>query len=330
MDELYDERDANVPESGTPEWVDWKRRRIGGHAAAAILGVHPYATIQDVYDLIAHGIESRSLTDEDERFFQWRSSLEANIARRYVHETGRKVVKTKSSVVKEFPICIVSPDRRIYNDPRGVGLLEIKSVHPALWAKYSLTGLPEFFWVQNQFYLWGDGRTWGDFAAGDVNSGRLLRFEHEADRQFHALMHQKIVKFTQDIAAGRRPEKTPDPVRLPSVGGSLVRVESLEETAVTLFDKLTTQVVEWTEINKMAEETKKSARGQLERFMEETGLEVAQLGRMRVYWREQAGRPSFDKKRLQADHPEIDLKKYETRGAPYKVLRVYPDVKEEQ
>ena len=36
----------NLPED---EWLEWRRRGIGGSDAAAILGVSPFATARDLY-----------------------------------------------------------------------------------------------------------------------------------------------------------------------------------------------------------------------------------------------------------------------------------------
>ena len=37
---------ADLPED---EWLEWRRRGIGGSDAAAILGVSPFATARDLY-----------------------------------------------------------------------------------------------------------------------------------------------------------------------------------------------------------------------------------------------------------------------------------------
>jgi hypothetical protein len=44
---------------------------------------------------------------------------------------------------------------------------------------------------------------------------------------------------------------------------------------------------------------------------------------LRLSYTEQAGRKSFDKKLLAAEHPEIDLAKYEKQGNPFKVFKPF-------
>ncbi len=317
-------------ETNRDEWVTWKSRKIGGHHAAAILGVHPYLTIEQVYDLIVHGIEPRVFTNEDRDFLDWRADLEPNIVARYTKLTGRKTRRTKSRVHPALPVCVASPDREILGDERGVGLLEAKSVYPAIWKKMEMDGLDKFMWVQNQHYLWVRNDPWGDICACDVSSGKPLTFEHPADREFHATLENRIREFLSLVESGTRPEETPDPVRIPDTGGDLVRVETMEEQAVTLFRKLSEDVVVCTSMHKETEALKKESRSRLERFMLETGMDVAQLGTMRAYCREQAGKVKYSEwvKAIRRKHPGIEIDDCKVVGDPSRVLRVYPNIKE--
>ena len=317
-------------ETQRDEWVRWKKRKIGGHAAAAIMGVHPKVTITEVYDLIAHGIDSRAMSEETRAFLDWRASMEPLIVGRYAAKTGRMIRRTKSKVHPQLKECIASPDREILKDDRGVGLLEAKSVFSLMWKKMQMAGLDPFFWVQNQHYLWVRGDSWGDIAAADVSSGELLTFEHEADKEFHAELEKRICDFLALVDAGIRPETAVDPVRLPEISGDLVRVETMEQQAVTLFGQLTENEIACTQMKNDAEAIRCEARLRLQVFMEKTGMDVAQLGSVRVYNREQAGRKTLDKKALVSAHPEIDLDKYTKVGNPFRTLRVYPDVKEKE
>lgn len=43
---------------GTPEWLDWRRDKIGGSDVAAILGWSPYSTARDVWASKLHGTEA--------------------------------------------------------------------------------------------------------------------------------------------------------------------------------------------------------------------------------------------------------------------------------
>ena len=310
-------------------WVKWKKRRIGGHAAAAIIGVHPRLTIMDVYDLIVHGIENRAMSEETENFLEWCSWQEPLLVRRYVQETGYKVRRVRSLVHPTIPLCVCSPDREIIGQERGVGLLEVKSVRDNLWRKMEMDGLDKFPWVQNQFYLWGSGRTWGDICAGSRDNGKILTFGHEADTEFQQILEKKILAFVKMVEDETPPIVAPDPVRLPETGGSMVRVETMDEQAITLFSKLTESVIACGEMMKEAKEIDDEARARLKKFMETTGLDCAQLGSVRAYYKEQAGRKTFDKVAFKRAHPKIDLSEFDKQGEPFRTLRVYPNVKSE-
>lgn len=67
-----------------------------------------------------------------------------------------------------------------------------------------------------------------------------------------------------------------------------------------------------------------AAKAQIKAALEAAGLDkVITANGHKFSNAEQAGRKSFDKKMLKAEHPEIDLDRYEKQGSPFKSFRHY-------
>ena len=311
------------PHTQTDAWLNWKRQKIGGHAAAVIAGVHEYTTITQLYDLIVHGIVD-PLTQEEEDFFSWRLGLEPNIAERYSAKTVRMLRRCGSSVYPDNPQIICSPDREILKDPRGIGLLEIKSRDPIIWNKIKLSGAPGADWVQTQHYMMVRSLGWGGICEANVSTGRQIRFDIEADFEFHRVLYQRITDFLQDCKAGKRPpEKAPDPVRLPAVGGELVTLDQMPTALEKEYKGIAEGLTTARDLLTRAKEYHDGVKTASQDWMLLNGIDVVEGHGLRIYYKEQKGKPTFDKKALQRDHPEIDMSLYEGRGNPFRVFKVY-------
>ena len=58
-------------------------------------------------------------------------------------------------------------------------------------------------------------------------------------------------------------------------------------------------------------------------WMLENGIDVVEGFGARIYFKEQKGRPTFDKAGLKRDNPDLDLTPYESRGNPFRRFVVY-------
>jgi hypothetical protein len=311
------------PHTDTAAWVAWKRPKIGGHAAAVIAGVHEYTTMNQLYDLVVHGIVD-PITQEKEDFFEWRLSLEANIANRYSVKTGRLLRKCGSSLHPDDQQLVCSPDREILKEGDGIGLLEIKSRDPIIWNQIKLSGAPGADWVQTQFYLMVRGLKWGAICEANVSSGKQLSFDMPADLEFHKVLWLRIQEFLADCAEGKRPPAdNPDPVRLPAVGGELVTVEQMDAELVGQFKGITDGVTQSRDLLARAKDYHDGVKEAAQLWMLKNKIDVVEGFGKRIYYKEQKGRLTLDKKALARDNPEISLSDYETRGQPFRSFRVF-------
>jgi len=311
------------PHHDKEAWLKWTRRKIGGHAAAIIAGVSEYGTLGSLYDLIVHGIVD-PITKEKEDFFEWRLSLEPNIAERYTKDTGRKLRRCGSKAHPDNPDIVCSPDREILKDPRGVGLLEIKSRDPIIFKQIKLTGAPGADWVQDQHYLMVRGDAWGGICQANVSSGEQIRIDFDADFEFHKVLYRRITEFLADCKARKRPtEDLPDPVRMPAVGGELVTVEQMDEKLVQEYSNISQGLTQARDLFERAKTYHDGVKKAAKDWMMLNNFDVVEGFGLRVYYKEQQGRLTLDKKALLRAHPEIDLSEFEKRGSPFRSLRVY-------
>jgi hypothetical protein len=318
------------PHTETAEWVAFKRRKIGGHAAVTLSGASysptgqkSYQTLQELYDLLVHGIVD-PITEEKERFFAWRLGLEQNIADRYAIETGRKIRKCGSGLHPDNEMLMYSPDREILKHERGLGLLELKSRDPMAWQAIKLNGVAGATWVQEQFYQMCKGVKWGAICEANVSSGELLHFDIDSDLEFHRVLYQRITAFLEDCRNGKRPAaEIADPVRLPAVGGELVTIEQMNTKLVGEFKGIAAGAIEARNLRDRAKDHYEMTKKATGEWMKLNGFDVVEGFGARIYNKEQKGKAGFDRKSLARDNPDLDLTEYETRGNPFRRFVVY-------
>jgi putative phage-type endonuclease len=314
-----------VPCSDTqkPEWLEWRKGRIGGHAVCTIMGCNPYQTLPELFALMSGGIAEPHSADKLE-FFEWRSALEEPIAQRLAKRAGYKLRRTLSTVHADNPYLSASPDREIYGDPRGLGSAEIKSSDPNAFRMILLKGAPPEFWVQNQWYMALRNQSFGAVGIGNCSSGELLHFEYEADLDFQKEMMNRVLEFLAMVERGECPKfDRPDAPRVPKVGGELVEVETLDARLVAEFKDAAHHFEIAKKIKREADELHENVKSLVQNWMLENEIDVADGFGYRFFYKEQAGRASFDKKQLKLDFPEIDFSKYEGRGDPFRTMKPY-------
>lgn len=304
-------------------WLAWKRRRISGHDASTLCGVNAYQTTGQLFDRIVHGVVDQK-TAEDERFLRWRLKMEKNVADEYVEQTGRTIRSIGSRYHKDNPRIVSSVDREILKDDRGVGLLEIKTRDPMVWQRLKLSGCPDQDFAQLQHYLWVNDRSWGELCEANVSTGKQIIVRLNADLEFQKVLKVRIDDFLAACDRGERPaEAAVDPVRMPKVAGELVTVDQMDAALAKDFRDVSAALIGARYLRDQANEYHDLAKGAMQRLLRLHGIDVAEGFGVRVYYKEQAGRATFDKKALLKDHPKIDIEKYTKRGAPYRTLRVY-------
>jgi hypothetical protein len=168
------------------------------------------------------------------------------------------------------------------------------------------------------------------FAVYEPDNVAIQRYDVPPDEQVIATLVERDRAFWFDHVEPRRPpldelpEAAPAAPKPKRVGGQYTPVEGPEwAEAVAAFAKAYRQRRELKAQLEAAEATEAAARQPLVAAMAMARIEGAAVAGWRLVSRMGAGRKGFDRKRLAAEHPEIDLRRYDTAGKPAPYWRAY-------
>ena len=140
----------NLPED---EWLEWRRKGIGGSDVAAALGLSPYRTMRELYyDKIGavpvEAGEDKSIT------FQIGHLLENVVAQIFAKKTGLSVYRDQTMYQHPlYPFMLADVDRFIHMPDGTTAILECKTAHydtQYLWAN---DAVPRHYEMQVRHYM---------------------------------------------------------------------------------------------------------------------------------------------------------------------------------
>ena len=151
------------------QWLDGRRRGIGGSDISAMLGMNKWRSPLDLW------MSKTGRSDNDpgnEEAMYWGSALEDLVARRYAEVTGRRVQRINAQLQLPNTVAICNIDRAVINPEiakivrvRGGHrlstdrILECKTAHALAdsrgddWGEPGTDMVPGAYWLQCQWYL---------------------------------------------------------------------------------------------------------------------------------------------------------------------------------
>lgn len=282
------------------EWLEQRGGTIGGSDAGAICGMNPYSSPYSVF------AEKRKLIppkEENEAMRQGRD-LEQYVAQRFAEETGKKVRRDNSIIYNsDYPFAHADLDRVVVGEDAG---LECKTASPMNYAMYADGNYPEHYYVQCMHYMMVTGKSkW--YLAVLVFQRGLFIFEINRDEaEIATLAEVEKAFYENNIKAGIEPP--PD--------GSEATTNALAERFPDSMDiKLdltpcAAQIAMYLSLKEQEKATKaliEEAANAIKAYMKDA--ERGEYGDHKVIWKN-SKRSTFDKKRLAAEHPEINLDDY--------------------
>ncbi|GEO26267.1 hypothetical protein AAC03nite_20520 [Alicyclobacillus acidoterrestris] len=295
------------------EWLENRRKGIGGSDIGAICGVNPWKSPMSVYlDKIG---ELPPVEENDAMHFG--TLLEPIVAKEYALRTGYRVQQSnKMYQHPDYPWALANVDRIILNRKRGHGILEIKTASEYQAKEWADGNVPEQYQLQLQWYLWITGFKWGAFAAL-VGGNKFYSFEMERNDQIIEYMVDIAERFWHGVQNRIPPEfdGSNDSSNVLKIlyPSSLPTEIDLTVPAADLVEQYETAVGEM----KYWEAKKKAAENKLKALMGEN--ERARIGDRVVSWKAQERR-TVDAERLAEDHPEIYERYLKT--STYRTFRV--------
>lgn len=129
------------------EWLQYRKRGIGGSDAGAICGLNPYRSPMAVYiDKTEGGSE-----EVDSEAMRQGRDLEQYVAERFSEETGLKVRRANAIFYNDkHPCMIANVDRLIVGENAG---LECKTASPYSADKWENGKIPEHYEIQCHHYM---------------------------------------------------------------------------------------------------------------------------------------------------------------------------------
>lgn len=142
---------VNTAEMNRIEWLEWRRKGIGGSDAAAIAGLSRYKSPMEVYLEKTEELLPEEGPSEAAYFGML---LEDLVAKEFQLRTGLKVWRRNAILQHpKYPFMIANLDRRIVGSDQGPGVLECKTASAYKRKEWVDGNIPPEYQIQLQHYL---------------------------------------------------------------------------------------------------------------------------------------------------------------------------------
>lgn len=285
------------------EWLEIRSHYVGGSDAGAVVGLNPYKSAYTLWAEKTGKIApfAGNLTTEVGAY------LEAFVAELWSRETGKKVRRKNRVLVNDqYPFACADVDRVVVGEK---ALLEIKTTTsvPIMRQLRNCEDFPDAYYAQCVHYLAVTGYD-RIYLAVLVSNRELMTFTLERDEdEIAALMGEEDYFWNHNVMHLVPPE----------IDGSESTGETLDEIIgdssdaqadLTLFAGELKTYETLAGLQRDTQRQMDEIKNKLKAYMGEAGKGV--YDRFSVSYKTQE-RTTFDKKALAADHPDINIGKYE-------------------
>ena len=282
------------------EWLQNRRRGIGGSDIGAICGINKYRTTLDVYlDKIGKGKEY-----EESEAAYFGTIFEDMVAKEFSHRTGYKVKKKNAILVhKDYPYMLANVDRLIVGKVNGEKCgLECKTASEYTKKYWEGEEVPLSYMLQCQWYMLITGyKKW--FIAVLIGGNKFLYKEIDRDEE----LIQNIKDIAIDFWENNVLKLNPPVLDGSNSANDLLKEQYPEATKTTIkldnsvLDKIE-RIEQLSEQIKELEEEKKTHENQIKDMLKdnETGI----VGDRKVVWKN-SSRTTFNTKDFKLKYPEL-------------------------
>lgn len=293
------------------EWLEHRRKSIGGSDAAAIVGLNPYASAYSVWADKLGLVPPK----EDNEAMRLGRDLEEYVARRFTEATGKKVRRENNIIINpEYPFAHANVDRMIVGEDAG---LEIKTTTSLNLKKFKNGEFPEQYYAQCVHYMAITGaKRW--YLAVLILGRELLTFCIERDEaEIFALMSAEA-EFWALVKAGTPPAA--DGEKSTSEAISTIYADGGNDDSAELF-AYEGDLTQYMALGNQIKELKKlqdECANKIKAYLGNTARGES-LG-FSVSWAP-ATRSTFDAQAFARDHSDIDLSGY-YKTSSYRTFKV--------
>lgn len=279
------------------EWLQQRRKGIGGSDAGALCGVNPYASPVTVY------LDKTGQLEEKEDTMQMRvgRKLESDVADFFTEDTGKKVRRANSIFYHEkYPFMLANVDRLVVGENAGLECKTTSSYGKDQWKDGKI---PESYEIQCHHYMAVTGADRWYIACLIGNSEFVYRTIERDEELIQSLIRIESDFWNQYVLAGVAP-----PPDGSEASEWIIRErypDSDPDLQVSLLDDLEEKLDRSQEIDALMERLtaeKKTIFQQIQEYMGEAEKAVGK--RYCVSWKTVLSN-RLDSKALKSKHPEI-------------------------
>jgi putative phage-type endonuclease len=291
------------------EWLEWRKKGIGGSDAAAIIGLNKYKSAFEVY---AEKLGLKAEEPDNEAMRQGRD-LEEYVAARFMEATGKKV-RRRNAILQHpnYPFMIADIDRWIIGENAG---LECKTTSVLNPAKFSKGEYPANYYVQCMHYMAVTGAEKWYLAVLVLNKAFHV-FEIERDEDEIRALIEAEREFWEVHVLKQIPPQPDGSESAKELIKQLYPSVNRESTILFGYEDKIKRYLELEEQIKQLTQEQKTIKQEIQ-----LALQDAEIGHAQGYiveWKAQT-RQSLDTTRLKKERPEI----YEQFLKPAQTVRIF-------
>lgn len=292
------------------EWLEYRRKGIGGSDAATIVGLNPYNSL---FALYADKIGKLPPKEDTEVMRQGRD-FEEYVAKRFCEATGKKVRRRNYMFRSdEHEFMQADVDREIIGENAG---LECKTTSVYNKSDFENGEIPLYYYVQMTHYM------------AVMGYDRMYLAVLVLSKAFHWFVVERDEDEIKSLVSAEKRfwyENVLEHVA-PPVDGSEATTEAVKaiysndtytDFTADIKDEIMSEYETAKELADKADERLKAVKNRISCEMQENGYGVS--SDYKISWLPQS-RTTIDNKRLRADHPEI-FEQY-SKTSTSRVLRI--------
>lgn len=286
---------ANVTELSRDEWLELRRKGIGGSDAAAVAGLSPWKSAAAVY---LDKVGETKPTEDSERMRIGRD-LEDYVARRFAEATGKKVRRNNYMLHHDdYPFILADIDREIIGEN---AILECKTTGSYSRKDWEAEP-PLHYQIQCLHYMLVTGAERCYIAALVGNEAFVWHVIERDEETLQSLLDIEVRFWTENVEAGI----CPPPDGSEAYDDLLQRMHPVDDGGSVMLSADSSKALErYIELTAAAKELDALIKLQQQIIKAEMGdHQTAYDGERKVTWKTQT-RTTLDTKAIKAEQPEL-------------------------
>lgn len=284
------------------EWLEYRKKGIGGSDAGAICGLNRFRSAIDVWA----DKTGRAEEKPDSEAMRVGRDLEDYVAKRFEEATGKKVHRRNAMFQDtEHPWMLANVDREVVGEN---ALLECKTANAYGADRWSGGEVPESYEIQCHHYMAVTGADRVYIACLIMGIDFVVRTIERDEEVISYLTNIEQDFWEKYILADEMPPADGSE----AAGAEILRAYPESDPRLSIeivgYEK---QLARYDGIKLMQDELKKEAEEIKQHIQQEMkDAEVAWIGDRKITWKSAKPRETLDRKKLEKEHPEIDFSSY--------------------